>query len=301
MKQEFTKIPLNVLDFAGSTIYEFDGRHLNSEPSVIENFGDEWNRFDAISNNDINKFGETYFDILDDSIINKNTYAVDLGCGTGRFSKYLSEKVGFIEAIDPSNSVNAAAKLLKGVNNVRISKAIIGSIPFDSETFDFGMSVGVLHHIPNTQTALNDCVKLIKINGYFYVYLYYNLENSGILFRMAFFCADLIRRIVCKLPASIKHFVCDLLAIFIYLPYIYIGKLLKLTGFFNLSKRIPLSYYQDKSFFIIRNDSLDRFGTELEHRFSKIEVIKMMENAGLCDIKVSNKMPYWHAVGRRQR
>lgn len=41
------------------------------------------------------------------------------------------------------------------------------NIPFNDETFDFGMSIGVLHHIPNTQKALRDCVKKIKMGDTF--------------------------------------------------------------------------------------------------------------------------------------
>jgi hypothetical protein len=49
----------------------------------------------------------------------------------------------------------------------------------------------------------------------------------------------------------------------------------------------------------MRNDALDRFGTSLEQRFSKEQVIRMMEQAGLRDIVISDKMPYWHATGIR--
>ena len=49
----------------------------------------------------------------------------------------------------------------------------------------------------------------------------------------------------------------------------------------------------------IRNDALDRFGTSLEQRFSKVEVVTMMENSGLTNIVVSSGTPYYHAVGRR--
>jgi 2-polyprenyl-3-methyl-5-hydroxy-6-metoxy-1,4-benzoquinol methylase len=35
------------------------------------------------------------------------------------------------------------------------------------EPFDFAMSIGVLHHIPNTQKAMNNCVKKVKLGGYF--------------------------------------------------------------------------------------------------------------------------------------
>jgi len=94
--QNFTKEPCRIYQVNGTPVFEFDISHFNSEEKVINNFGDEWNRFDSISENDIIKFGETYFDILDENMLNSNTYAVDLGCGTGRFSKYLSQKVRFI-------------------------------------------------------------------------------------------------------------------------------------------------------------------------------------------------------------
>ena len=44
-------------------------------------------------------------------------------------------------------------------------------------------------------------------------------------------------------------------------------------------------------------DSLDRFGTRLEKRFTKYEIIEMMRSCGLTDIKFSEKAPYWVAVG----
>ena len=62
---------------------------------------------------------------------------------------------------------------------------------------------------------------------------------------------------------------------------------------------MPLSTYHNQSFFIIRNDALDRFGTRLEQRFSAKQVKEMMENAGLTNIIISPGVPYYHAVGKR--
>ena len=84
------------------------------------------------------------------------------------------------------------------------------------------------------------------------------------------------------------------------MPMVILTKIVK--GIAPKSKaytKIPLSYYADKSFNIIRNDSLDRFGTPLEQRFTKVEIQAMMEKAGLTDINFSNNEPYWHAVGRK--
>ena len=49
----------------------------------------------------------------------------------------------------------------------------------------------------------------------------------------------------------------------------------------------------------MQTDSLDRFGTRLEHRFTKTEILDMMENAGLINIKFNEKSPYWVAVGEK--
>ena len=67
---------------------------------------------------------------------------------------------------------------------------------------------------------------------------------------------------------------------------------------FNVNN-FPLSNYKDASFYTMRTDALDRFGTRLEKRFTKAEIMKMMEDAGLENIVFSNKVPYWCALGFR--
>ena len=47
----------------------------------------------------------------------------------------------------------------------------------------------------------------------------------------------------------------------------------------------------------MRTDALDRFGTRLEQRFTKKEIHLMMTESGLRDIKFSNEVPFWTAVG----
>jgi ubiquinone/menaquinone biosynthesis C-methylase UbiE len=299
--KRFNQKPENIVKTDHKDIHcfetPFDNANLDKE--VVKSFGEEWAKFNSFTDNDIANIGERYFDIIDRTIINENTYMIDIGCGSGRWSKYLSDRVGFIEAIDPSEAIIAANNLLKSEKNIRLSKASIDNLPFDDETFDFGMSIGVLHHIPNTPKALCDCVKKIKIGGFFYIYLYYNLDNKGLISKWLFNIITLIRIIVSRLPSVIKKFVCDILALTFYMPIIMLGRIIKIIGFNSIAQKLPLNAYQETSFFIIRNDSLDRFGTKLEQRFSKKQIIEMMENANLTDIKVSDNLPYWHAVGKR--
>ncbi len=299
MKVAYNKEPLRIIKNIRKEIYIFSTDGSNIDPDVVQGFGEEWLKFQNYSAKEIESWAVNYFDILNDSIINKNTYALDIGCGTGRWTKYLSHKIGFIEAIDPSNAVLAADYLLNDVQNVRIAKASVETIPFDDETFDFAMSIGVLHHIPDTQKAMIDCVKKVKKGGYFYVYLYHNLESRGSLFKVVFGFSEGIRKIVSKFPSGLKRISCDVLAVTTYMPFIFSGRFLNWVGLKKLSNKMPLKDYQNKSFFIIRNDALDKYGTRLEQRFSKAEVIKLMLNSGLDNISVSPLSPYYHAVGQR--
>lgn len=60
---------------------------------------------------------------------------------------------------------------------------------------------------------------------------------------------------------------------------------------------IPLSNYRNKSFYVMRTDSLDRFGTRLEQRFTRAEILNMMSNAGLECVSFREEAPYWCALG----
>ena len=47
----------------------------------------------------------------------------------------------------------------------------------------------------------------------------------------------------------------------------------------------------------MRTDALDRFGTRLEKRFRRQEIITMLQSAGFKDIRFSDTQPFWCAVG----
>ena len=90
-----------------------------------------------------------------------------------------------------------------------------------------------------------------------------------------------------------------MIAVTIYMPFIYASKLVNFLFGKKSGDKIPLSYYSNKSFNVIRNDALDRFGTPLEQRFTKVHIAQMMEDSGLHDIQFSNNQPYWHVIGRK--
>ncbi|MEI9806558.1 MAG: class I SAM-dependent methyltransferase [Bacteroidota bacterium] len=196
----------------------------NIDQEVVKSFGDEWEKFESFEQADLQRTADMYFDILTDKHLNKDTYAMDMGCGTGRWTKIIADKVAFVEAVDPSSAIFVADRLLKDTPNVRLTQASVDTLPFGDDIFDFVMSIGVLHHIPDTQKAMNDCVRKVKKGGYFYTYLYYSLDNKGSLFKLLFSVSNFVRRVVSKLPSGLKKFVCDMLAVILYMPLCVAGQ-----------------------------------------------------------------------------
>ncbi len=296
---EFNQEPRSHLSHDDHKIAAFVNENTgNIDWETVESFGEEWNKFSKFSDAELSSIGGDYFDIVTDSMLDKNSRVLDVGCGTGRWTKYVCSRSGFVEAIDPSKAVLVAAAMLANENNVRVSQAEVDNIPFEDASFDFIFSLGVLHHIPDTPTAMKKCVEKLKPGGHFLVYLYYNFENRGVLFRLIFQLSNHIRSAICKLPTGLKKPVCDCLAFTIYFPLALLSRLKKkMAG--DAYKKIPLSYYHDKTLNVMRNDSLDRFGTPLEQRFSKADITEMMQACGLTEIRFSQNEPYWHVVGKK--
>ena len=119
------------------------------------------------------------------------------------------------------------------------------------------------------------------------------------IFMLIFKVVNRLRLIISTLPSFLKKLICDLLAITVYWPLAKFSNILSKIGFPNIAKRIPLSFYSNKSFKIMRNDALDRFGTQLEQRFTKEEVFHLMEDVGLKNIVISDQTPFWHAIGQK--
>jgi len=298
-------IPFNraysVLKTDHREIYNFQIQDENIDQKTVDSFGNEWQAFHGFDEKEIQKLGDEYFDIITPQMLNKTSTVLEVGCGSGRFLKYLSDKAGYIVGVDPSHAVHAADNLLGKQENVVLAKASANDLPFDNESFDFVYSIGVLHHIPDTQKAMQGCVDKVKKGGHFFTYLYYNLDNRGIVFRSVFNLSTLLRQVVSKLPTGPKKAVCNFLAVTLYMPFVSASRLLKSVGVKeSVRSKIPLFGYENKSFYIIRNDALDRFGTPLEQRFTKKQIQEMMEQCGLELIVFSNNIPYWHAVGKKK-
>lgn len=292
--------PKEVFSHDGTTIASFDIVGPNLDPEIVGSFGSEWKKFRWFSDEAIETAAAEYFDVIPKDALRGVRHALDAGCGSGRWSRYLSNHVGFVESIDPSEAVWSAAGLNRDRSNVRVTRASIDGIPFADGSFDLAICLGVIHHLPDPALALGRVVQKVREGGMVLVYVYYSLDHRGPLYRALFGVADVIRRGVSSLPGWLKHVVCDAIAFSVYLPLVGLARLASsMTGEHGASERLPLAYYRNKSLREIRTDALDRFGTSVERRFTRDEFVAMMKAAGLEDITVSTRAPFWHGVGRR--
>ena len=269
----------------------------NIDKETVQSFSNEWNYFDQskLGSVEAEKIFNEYFSIFPWSSLPKNATGFDMGCGSGRWAKLISPLVGHLHCIDPSDSINVAKENLSSFNNITYHQASVDDWVLPPNTQDFGYSLGVLHHLPNTASAINSCVSMLKPGSPFLLYLYYALETRSLSYKLLWISSDLARQVISKLPEILKVIVTDIFAVLIYYPFARISNLLERMGFDVES--IPLSYYRKHSFYTMRTDSRDRFGTPLERRFHRNEIKKMMLDAGLSDIQFSENAPFWCALG----
>lgn len=274
----------------------------NKDLKTVAGFGDEWERFDQsrLSESELGDLFDKYFDIFPWKNLPANAEGFDMGCGSGRWAKLVAPRVRTLHCIDPSSAITVARRNLSLEGNCVFHEAGVGDRILPERSMDFGYSLGVLHHVPDTSQGIRDCVRMLKHGAPFLLYLYYALDNRSSAYRALWKTSDILRRVISRMPHGVRYVVCQFIAIFIYWPLSRFAALMERLGMSQeKASALPLGFYRHLSFYTMRTDALDRFGTRLEQRFTREQIREMMESAGLINICFSEKYPYWCAVGIR--
>ena len=196
-------------------------------------------------------------------------------------------------AADASPEALEVAKRNVREPNVSFVECSPESLPFPDGYFDFIFSLGVLHHLPDTQAAIGNLICKLAPGGRFLLYLYYALDNRPAWFRGLWKLSDLVRRSISRLPFFLRYTLSQVIAVFVYWP------LARAAKHFPVPESWPLKFYANRSFYVMRTDALDRFGTKLEKRFSRDQIVLMLEAAHLEDITFWDGTPYWVCAARK--
>jgi ubiquinone/menaquinone biosynthesis C-methylase UbiE len=279
-------------------------RHGNADPAVAEGFGREWSTFrqserDLVPEQRVRIFDD-YFHIFPWAALPPDGgVGADVGCGSGRWATVLVSRVSHLHLVDASPAALAVARdNLSGVPNVSFHLASVDTLPFADGSLDFAYSLGVLHHVPDTDLAIKDVAQKLKPGAPLLIYLYYAFENRPEWYRGLWRISDAVRILVSRLPHPLRLVISQLIAAGIYWPLASLAGAVERLG--GSPRTCPLSWYRKKSFYVMRTDAYDRFCTRLEKRFSKTDIEAMLVEAGFDGVRFSTRPPYWCAVGLKR-
>lgn len=274
----------------------------NVHDASVAGFGDEWSRFDQSELSDRTRefMFYDYFGIFPEEVLNPQARGADFGVGSGRWALLVAPKVKELICLDASaDALDIARRNLAHQANCRFVHGSVEKSGIEAASLDFAYSLGVLHHIPDTLAGMRACVETLKPGAPFLVYLYYRFDNKPKWYARLWAVSELGRGVVSRMPHRPRYWISQAIALSVYWPLARMARLAERAGM-NVGN-FPLTWYRDKPLYVLRTDALDRFGTQLERRFTRAEIKAMMEACGLRDVRFSDRTPFWVAVGWKTR
>ena len=270
----------------------------NLDQGVIDGFGHEWAAFDYAETKTTEALDAqfvAYCTPLDLGQFDLATsVAGDFGAGSGRWSSRLAPYFSRVYALEPSDGASQVLRnKFVGNSKIVVLQETVGVNSIPVASLDLAMSLGVLHHVPDTALAIKDVSRSIKPGGVFLCYLYYNLENKPAYYKLIFKGVNIVRQIISASPQKVRRLSATVIAAVVYWPLARLSKVFSKIG--RNTSNLPLHHYADMPFVMLANDALDRFGTSLEQRFSKAEITEMLCAADfdLTTLKFSEIEPFW--------
>jgi ubiquinone/menaquinone biosynthesis C-methylase UbiE len=100
----------------------------------------------------------------------KNKKVLDIGCGNGYILSQYAKEGAEVYGIDITETAVELSNKRFDIfripfNGGKIQVGNAESLPFDDNTFDCVCSMGVLHHTPDTQQAINEAYRVLKPGG----------------------------------------------------------------------------------------------------------------------------------------
>ena len=280
-------------------------KSLNIDNEVVDHFGKEWakyNYLNGIASEALDEQFSAYMEPIDLSKYNEKTsIAADFGAGRGRWTERLKPYFHKIYAVEPSvAAVQVMNEKFSKDSKIRVLHEDVEKNSIPESSIDLAISLGVLHHIPDTYQAILDVSKKIKSGGTFLCYIYYKIEDKPFYYRAIFRIVNVVRFSISRMPHGMRMLIAKLIAFSIYLPLARYSRLRLKSG--KDVSNIPLHHYAEMPFVMLENDALDRFGTRLEQRFNKGDIKKMLESANfdLNTLKFSEAEPFWTFAVRKK-
>ena len=242
--------------------------------ATAESFGFEWKRFNKMFESYRQNFLNYVQPFSEDSFQGK--VVLDAGCGVGRHT-YWAAKFGAQDVIglDLSDAVEPAEENCRSLPNAHIIQGDIYNMPF-AKIFDFSMSIGVIHHLPDPESGFQSMLSHTKTGGVALIWVYGRLHNNA-----AIYMYEPLRAVTRHIPKRILVPICYPFAGLVEGLNQLANLFERLPGFRAVGQKIPFQYYRQFPFEVKLNDAFDVLATP-KSRYYKQEFIRAwFERAGL--------------------
>lgn len=133
---------------------------------------DQWYRLDEnLQTAELHK--QLFFDMLRPAA---GDAFLDIGCGTGHFLQYLTERGIDLNGIDPSPyMLDIASKILK--NGATLQRGFAENLPYEDNTFTCSALISVLEFVNDPRKSLEEAFRVTKDRVFIGVFNRYGLHR----------------------------------------------------------------------------------------------------------------------------
>jgi SAM-dependent methyltransferase len=130
---------------------------------------------------------------------------LEAASGSGRFTEVLASTGALVVSFDASAAVEANYSAHNALDNVLIVQADLHQMPFQNETFDRVICIGVLQHTPDPKRSLFALTAMLRPGGYLATDIYLRHPWYRQIFNTRFW----VRPITKRLPPKLLYKICE--------------------------------------------------------------------------------------------
>jgi SAM-dependent methyltransferase len=164
-----------------------------TENRTARAFGYEWKHYSELGDRYRQQFLDWIHPVQPEFFRGKTV--LEGGCGKGRHTLLAAEfGAAAVVAVDLSDAVDVAFQNTRSLENAHIVQGDIHRLPL-KPAFDYGFSVGVLHHLPDPERGFASLLSKIRAGGHVSAWVYGREGNGWIVYLVS-----PLRSITSRLP-----------------------------------------------------------------------------------------------------
>ncbi len=273
--------------------------------SYADSFGPQWRTFATSQIDTANQIeSELRFDSElgweRTDIEGKNI--IEFGSGAGRFVDVASRRSAhLVVGLDATDAVDAAQDNLSDRDNVFFVQGDIFSSPIRHKYFDYGYSVGVLHHTPDPEASFKILAKVIKVSGSLGLSLYdislYTRPNRNslkvswleFLWSLNALRCELFRSVTTRVPGNVFLAYCKY-----FVPILHYINLIPVIRY--LRYLFPSTCYKHLPVIWSMVDTHDTYATKIVHQYRGKDLFQWFLHEGMNNIILRNSRAGWVSI-----